>query len=151
MRNYYFKMMIEKIFEEGFRKEKWSNKGCELGEDEMGKYFVFDGYSPKYWYSDWNAILGRWTSEIAAISGVKFRYVEAGLGKGANYRHFVMKKDNKFYIIKGIDIRQENDIAGPRGVECFKFGQGENISLVKTERSLKTMLGKLDITEIKND
>jgi len=37
---------------------------------------------------------------------------------------------------------------GPRGKQCFKFGEGDNISIVKTERSLNTMLGKLDITEL---
>jgi len=150
MKDYYLRVMIKTLFKKGFATKENDWERCDLRNDEMGEYFLFyyPGYDPNYWYSNWDAVFGEWTNEIDTIPGVKFRYIKDGLGKEDNYRHVLMKKDGKYYLIKGIDIRQDDDIMGPRGKQCFKFGEGDNISIVKTERSLNTMLGKLDITEL---
>lgn len=150
MNKEYYKAMIGMLFKKGIKSGR-TYEECELGEDEMGWFFLYHypGYDNCYWYPEWDAIFDRWTQKFNDIPNVRFRPVRSGFGRKDGTKLTLMQKDNKFYLINGVDVWYDSDKPGPNGKRCFIFILGYNErSLVRTETSLKKMLNKLDITPL---
>ena len=144
--------MIEVTFsEQSFDK-------CSWGSDEMGEYFgyqnIYFGYQLKwehnfyFWYPKYEAVFNRWEQKIKDIPNVRFRLIQGG-----EWLQTVMERDGEYYLVRGARIQWGSDKPGPNGVNVYRFNMSTNINstedfLVKTERSLKAMLNKLDVTPL---
>jgi len=145
MINYEYKRIIRYVF------DNYERVRFESGSDGMGEYIKYGWPTDYFWYPDRDVILDRWEQKVEGIPYVRFRKIHTGYGD--DYRHSVMELEGKYYLINGAQVRFGSDKLGPHGVSVFHFTvskgkENEKKIMVKTERSLKMVLNKLEVIPI---
>ena len=114
-----------------------------FGKDELGEYFYFKYplEDKKFWYEHLDAIVDEWTQECLTLPNVKFREVDTGFDKDQEILTIMFMNGN-IYLLR--NVRVLYSLHAPE----FIFNSKDFTAHVKTQKSLKAVLNKLEVDKL---